>query len=81
MTLKKRMGFINQSTDNENNLKIGELVNILMQFNPKDELIFYYSKDDSTASCRLKAVMETELGAEITIEEITNENDQQQNND
>lgn len=76
MTLKKRMGFINQSTDNESNLKIGELVNILMQFNPKDELIFYYSKDDSIASCRLKAIMETELGAEITIEEITNENDQ-----
>ena len=48
-----------------------------MQFNPKDELIFYYSKDDSPASCRLKAVMESGYGAEITIEEITNENDQQ----
>lgn len=81
MTLKKRMGFINQSTDTENSLKIGELVNILMEFNPKDELIFYYSKDDSISNCRLKTVMESGLGAEITIEEITNENDQQQNND
>ena len=81
MTLKKRMGFINQSTDNENNLKIGELVNILMQFNPKDELIFYYLKDHNLTGCQLESVMETELGAEITIEEIINENDQQQNND
>ena len=79
MTLKKRMGFINQSTDTENNLKIGELVNILMQFNPKDELIFNYSTDDGIASCRLKTVIETELGAEITTEEI--KDDQQQNND
>ena len=79
MTLKKRMGFINQSTDTENSLKIGELVNILMQFNPKDELIFNHSTDDSISSCRLKTVIETELGAEITTEEI--KDDQQQNND
>lgn len=77
MKIKKRMKFINESTDTENSLKIGELVNILMQFNPKDELIFNHSTDDSIASCRLKTVIETELGAEITIEEITNENDQQ----
>jgi hypothetical protein len=59
-------------TKNGDDLKIGEFINILKKFNPKDEIIFYHLKDYNLTSCQLETIIETELGVEITIEENEN---------
>ena len=54
-------------------MKVKELIKILQEFNPKDEVIFYHLKNYNLTGFQLETVIETELGVELTIEE--NEDD------
>jgi hypothetical protein len=53
-------------------MKVEQLQKKLKNFNPKDELVFYYLKNNNLEGCQLESIFETELGVEltITIEEV-----------
>lgn len=54
-------------------MQVQKLIKILQDFNPKDEVIFYHLKDHNLTGCKLETVLETELGVELTIEELNHE--------
>ena len=56
-------------------MRVEKLIKTLKKFNPEDEVIFYHLKNHNLESCEFESVIETELGVELTIEEVTNEED------
>ena len=52
-------------------MRVEKLIKTLKKFDPKDEVIFYHLKNHNLESCKFESVIETELGIELTIEEVT----------
>jgi len=54
-------------------MKVKDLIKTLKKFDDNDEVIFYHLKNHNLESCKFESVIETELGVELTIEEVSNE--------
>ena len=56
-------------------MTIEQLQEKLKKFNPNDELIFYHQKNHNLEGCQLESIFKTDLGVELTIEELSDDND------
>tara|TARA_R100000664_G_C2655440_1_gene74076 strand:- start:4 stop:186 length:183 start_codon:yes stop_codon:yes gene_type:complete len=58
-------------------MTVEELINNLQKFDPKDNVVFYHLNEFDLQSCELESILKTDddLGVEITIEEIRQENE------
>ena len=56
-------------------MTVEQLQEKLKKFNPNDELIFYHLKNHNLEGCQLESIFKTDLGVELTIEEVSDDND------
>tara|TARA_R100000664_G_scaffold30318_1_gene42760 strand:+ start:2866 stop:3048 length:183 start_codon:yes stop_codon:yes gene_type:complete len=58
-------------------MKVKDLINTLKKFDDNDEVIFYHLDNYDLKECQLESILTTndDLGVEITIEEIRQENE------
>ena len=54
-------------------MTVEQLQEKLKKFDSNDELIFYHLKNHNLEGCQLESIFETDLGVELTIEEIKDE--------
>ena len=50
-----------------------ELITALKKCELEDEVVFYYLKNDDLEPCKLETIINTEMGIELTIENINYE--------
>ena len=52
-------------------MKVSELIEWLSLQDKDDDLTFYFLKNDVLTNCQLEAIIETDMGVELTIQDTS----------